>query len=537
MPASRALRGLPVSLTLAATALGCASLPGRGPEAVAEPRLVLVLVVDQLRRDRLDERLPDGLGRLVREGRSFPFSTFLHSRTATCPGHATISTGRHPRSSGIAGNTFIDRETWKVVYCVEDEADDAAVFGMDEKRSPRSLRVNALGDWLHEAYPDGRVFAVAGKDRAAIAMGGQQPDGVYWIDWDSGRPTTSRYYVEALPAWLEAWQPGELPPRWTHPERPGVRIDDYPAEADWFSRTSPHPMDEPKQVRATPYADRMVLELATALVDAEGLGTDRTPDLLAVGLSATDLVGHVYGPWSQEAADALLQLDRDLAAFLAHLESIVGPGGLLVALTADHGVLPLPEWEQEQARSACPIPGGRIDSGELRDALEDHLSGQLGPAPDGGWFVHAGFHLAVPPETTQRAGIPRSRILHEISEFLGQHPIVERVWTREQVLEGGGDGPSDFRALYANSLPEGRGGDLIVQPRRDCLLNSRPYGTSHGSPYAYDREVPLVFWGAGVDVGIALEPAGPVDLAPTLARSLGIEIPEDVEGRALRLSE
>jgi len=549
-----------------AAGVGCggeepARAPG-GAEGSAPPRLVLLLVVDQLRADRLDPSLPGGLGRLAREGRVFPDARLDHAHTETCPGHVAAATGRHPGPAGIPGNRFVERESGVERYCVEDPAPGARVHGAPagegaSGRSPRSIRASALGDWLRQAHPQARVFSLSAKDRAAIALGGQRPDAAFWLDREGALGfTTSAYYLPELPGWLAGFNGdgdgaagegflGELPAAWDHPSGApanGARRDDYPPEIDRFRRTAPHPLRGPdraatlQRLYASPFADEVTLALARRLVEAEGLGDDAVPDLLALGLSATDVVGHYYGPWSQESRDALLRLDAALGRFLTELEERTGPGGLAVGLTADHGVLALPEWLAETGRSACPVRGGRVDARGLGAALEVAVSEALGGdsgGDHGPWLIRAGHRLTVNRPRARAADVAPERVVAAAREMLARQPVVARVWTAAE-LEAG-EGPRPWADLYRNSHAPDRGGDLIVQPREDCLIGAWGAGTTHGTPYLYDRAVPLVLWGAGVAPGRVRGPARVVDLAPSLAALLELAPPPEVEGRALAL--
>ena len=223
--------------------------------ASASPRLVVLVAVDQLRRDRIDDTLPGGLGRLVREGHVFTEGVVDHAASETCPGHASISSGRHPGRVGVVANRYIEVATGERRYCVWDPSPDAAVIGAEDPedgRSPRALRTDALGDWMKRADPAARVFAVSAKDRSAITLGGQGPDGVYWLRRNA-RPgfTTSLHYARELPGWVARWNDDlveRVPAEWIHEPPPGLatagRPDDFPGESDERSRTSPHPVHQ-----------------------------------------------------------------------------------------------------------------------------------------------------------------------------------------------------------------------------------------------------------------------------------------------------
>jgi len=567
-PLSRHLpggRAVLAALLFLAAATGCARDTGPGVdahpgEARTEPRgpaLVLLVAVDQLRADRLDARHPGGLGRLVRQGRVFTDASLEHALTETCPGHATMLTGRQPAHTGITGNTFVDRERMEVVYCVADPTASGEILGAPgdampaSGRSPRLLRVTTFGDWLREARPHARVYSVSAKDRSAIALGGRHPNAVYWLDREgSGAMTTSRYYRSRLPDWVAARWSAEgllapVPETWTHPSGDppnGARPDAYVGEVTRWSATSPHPVkpdgDTPSSLGAfieTPFLDQRTLDFARELVVEEDLGGMGETDLLAISLSGTDYIGHFYGPWSQESRDALLRLDADLGRFLDFLDERLGPGRTLVVLTADHGVLPLPEWLEEQG-GRCPVRGGRIQPALLEGGLTAHLDevfGRSGPVEAGGWLVDDGFQIHLRPDRVAQAGVGLDRVVEVADAWLEQQPGVARVWRGADI--DAGVGPEPMLTRYRHSRIEGEGADLVVEPAYGCLFSPWPAGTSHGSPHDYDRDVPLVFMGPGVEPGQVVGRAAPVDIAPTLAAELGVAAPAGLDGRVLPL--
>lgn len=517
------------------------------------PRLVLLLVVDQLRRDRIGAELPGGLGRLAREGRSFTDAALGHGLTDTCPGHVAISTGRHPASAGITGNRFIDRERLEVTYCVADEGPAGRLVGgatrvdPSKGRSPRNLRATTLGDWLKAQSPASRVFAVSAKDRSAIVLGGKQPDAAYWLDRNgTGRFLSSRHYHTTLPPWVARWTAeavlAPLPASWEHAtgDPPnGTRPDDFVGESTRLRRTSPHPIrrdDDALSVEpllATPYLDGRTLDFAQELVDTQELGRDEHVDLLALGLSGIDYIGHHYGPFSQESRDALERLDRRLGEFIAFLEQRAGRGRLIVVLSADHGVLPLPEWSAAQQRQ-CPVASGRISPKALDRGLVEHLNAALGGG-ERRLFVREKYTLMFDPEGAATRGVGVERVSALAESYLEQQPGVARTWQRSEIMDA--DASEPIAALYRNSLADGRDADLVIQPAYGCLFTSYPTGTSHGSPYDYDRNVPLILFGPGIRAGRVPGPAATVDIAPTLASLLGIEAPADLDGVVLPLGD
>jgi predicted AlkP superfamily pyrophosphatase or phosphodiesterase len=509
---------------------------------------VLVVAVDQLRPDRLDPALPGGLGRIVREGRSFD-GWLDHGMTETCPGHATMLTGRHPAALGIPSNEFFDEETGAEVSCAYDPSEGAREIGGATGLSPASLRADALGDWLKRAQPGSRVYAVSGKDRGAIMLGGKRPDGCYW--YRTGAPprfTTSRYYRDALPPWVDAWNGADppsdgflagLPEVWEHgPAAAGSVEDDFPGEGQRFSRTSPHPLRSPdlerfgEQLYASPFLDELTLAFAQRLVEEEDLGRGPAPDLLGVSLSANDIIGHTYGPASRESQDELRRLDAALGAFLDALEART-QGRLTVVLTADHGVLPLPEWLERTGQASCPGPA-RTSVTRVGADLLARLWWRHGPwlASPRAWVHFAGSQGEVDRQLAALRGLSPESVAAEAKAVLEGWPAIAHVWTAAEIASGEGE----IAELYRHSFVPGRSGDFVVQPARGCLLSPYDTGTSHGSPWDYDRRVPIVFFGAGIAPGVVPERAATVDIAPTLAGLLGVPAPTDLDGRPLALA-
>jgi hypothetical protein len=263
------------------------------------------------------------------------------------------------------------------------------------------------------------------------------------------------------------------------------------------------------------------------------LGVGPAPDLLVVSLSANDLVGHAYGPRSHEAEDALARLDESLGDFLVALEKRVGKQRLFTVLTSDHGVLPLPEWLSQIGQATCPLEGGRQSSQALLADMQLKLNLRF-ERPDGvpgPWAFISGTGLRVNRELVTELGVDLSSVFTAIKEVLEESQAIERVWSDDDLF----DSKSEIAKYYQRSLDPDRSPDLHVQLAAGCLIRGKPYGTSHGTPHAYDREIPLVFMGPGVEPGAVKGPAFSVDIGPTLGRVLGLTLPDGLDGRVLDL--
>ncbi len=521
------------------------------PQAPARPRLVVIVVVDQMRADYLDRFgsiFHGGLARLVREGTVFTEARHDHAGTETAPGHATIATGTYPSHSGMVANNWYDRSEARAVYAVDDSTAIISGRPRDAGRSPKRLLTDALGDWLKRASPQSHVLSVAIKDRAAILMGGHRPDAVYWYNSTNGQYQTSSYYANQSPAWLDSFnlaRPANrhLKDGWTlllTPDAYGASgPDSVPQEDEGNHVTFPHLLDTTftgslaasyAELPYTPFGDELTLDLARSAVMSEGLGADTIPDLLWVGCSAGDYVGHRYGPSSREIEDYYLRLDSYLGDFLAFLDQRVGRGRYAVALTGDHGVLPMPE---ELARSG--VPAKRLLKSEASAAFqraESDLSRDLGVSRPLFAGYLEGFLLRFSAAAAK--GVMAAQLEQGVAARLRQIPFIADVFTADELVTGTGGG-RDYFEQFQHSYYAGRSPDLLIRYQPYVLFTNSDseHGTSHFTPYDYDTHVPLVFFGAGLAPGRRGERVKTVDIAPTLARLLAITPPVEVDGHAL----
>ncbi|HEX7089346.1 MAG TPA: alkaline phosphatase family protein [Longimicrobiales bacterium] len=517
--------GLAAALALLLGACGGAPQPER-------PTLAVLVVVDQLWADllvRYDSLFTGGFRRLRDESRQFVNATHDHAGTYTAPGHATLSTGVYPARHGIVSNSWAERVNgeWTSVENVHDP--DVEIVGAPgvAGASPHRLVRDGFADWLLAADSASIVVSVSGKDRGAILPAAHTRGYVYWFEPEVGRFVTSTYYRTEDPDWVTAFNRDVLP---TH-ARDSVWESTIPAavlafaqpdtsahEGDGIHTYFPHrfadvrndsdPSSFWRWFGATPMLDAATLGFAKAAVEALGLGRDGSPDFLSVSLSQTDRVGHQYGPLSREQLDNLLRLDRELGDFFTFLDETVGAGRWVLALSADHGVHVAPEVAQALGR-----PGLRATQRE-REALE----------------------RAVATAQANAKGADDAAVARSIAEAVEQLPFVEDAWTHAE-LDAGTPPADSFMALYRNSRHPGREagalGRLGVEVRFVPGFISYPRGATHGSPYYDDRHVPLLFMGPGIPPGIDSTRAATVDLAPTLARLLGIPAPGDLDGKAL----
>ncbi len=516
------------SLLLLGVAIGCAPRE-TAPERPTRDGLVVLLVADQFRDDYLDRFRPlldGGLRRLLDEGARFTDTRHLHAVTETAPGHATLSTGSHPRRHGIISNYWYEPSEGEEVYSADTPETDGA---------PGRLLVPTLGDWIKAARPDSRVFSLSTKDRAAVFLGGHRADGAFWYDWESGEMESSEYYSEEEPPWLRAFNDERLLDRrwgsaWEAPEIPAETLRDMGVvEADlgpltwgWphvFGGTNPalHEGFYGGLARS-PALDRHLVDFALHLVDSNDLGGEGRLDLLAISFSSLDFVGHRYGPDSLEVLDTVLQLDDALKVLLDHLQARVGMDRLFLALSSDHGVAPLPEL-----RAPFGLPGARLGPEVVLcvQRAESALDGRFGEER---WLAPG---PRLDPETVARRGLAREDLERTLTEALGRCPNVSRAWSRGELLDGPGDDP--LQAAWTRSFHPQRSPDFLLQfdPFFQETVSS---AATHGSPWEYDTRVPFLLLAPGVAPGPRTEPVGTVDIAPTLASLVGVPWPAEIDG-------
>jgi len=484
--------------------------------AAGRPKLVVVLVVDQLRYDYLErfgEDYRGGIARLLEEGAVFTNAHFEQAPTFTAVGHSVIFTGAFPSVSGIVGNEWYDRTLKRQVTSVSD--DGVALLGAPGSgASPHRLLAPTIGDALKRAGKS-RVISMSLKDRSAILPGGRSADAAYWYDAKTGNVVSSTYYMKELPAWVRRFNARRL-------------VDQF-AGRDWAPLTDGAPLvrlpaggpEYFDRLTASPFGNDLLAELAKAAVREERLGRGPGTDLLAVSFSSNDYVGHLWGPDSPHVRDITLRTDLLLGDFLGFLEEEVGRENLLVVLTSDHGVSPIPE-ELPAGR------GGRITEKTIREAIEKRLSDRFGEGP---WVVgRSGPAPYLNHELARQRNIALAALRREAAEAVRRLPGVARVYTAEELVSGRGGDEIDRRVR--NGYHTERGADLVPVAERFWVFGAER--ATHGSPHDYDAHVPVIFHGPGVRAGRYDRRIAINDIAPTLAALIGLPAPGQSAGKALR---
>jgi predicted AlkP superfamily pyrophosphatase or phosphodiesterase len=540
----------------------------RGAEGAGKrPDLVIMISVDMLSgeiMDRYGADLPGGLGRLLREGVVFENAFHDHAFTETGPGHSVLLSGRHPASTGIPENQWRDRRTGKMIYCVQDPK--VIDFGEPSGKAGSSavwFKGTTLGTWLKDQL-HGRVFAISGKDRASILMAGPKTDGVYWFQ-DGFGFTTSTAYAPALPEWLVqfnrnlmtalrdramVWAPIAstegltYPGRWMAGDTPVVSKLPRLIQAPGFAMDAKagyllHETQDGsfwRRWRGSPFFDETTFDAAEALIRNEHVGAGPNTDLLALGLSATNVIEHAFGNSGPEMLDQIRRLDRRLAVFLDRIQT--GGKSVAIVFSADHGGLDFPERLQDQG-----IPARRLDVDawmkDLQSKVRKEL--QLEKALILVGNDHFPNEIYFEPEVARQLG-DRKEWIPKVVKIIRAMPDVAAAASFDE-LEAlpvrRFEDPRDESLLYRlkySAAPE-RAGEILFQFQPMIALGSPPDHdpAQHGTAYDYDRRVPLIFWGMW-KAERRTDPASTVDIAPTLARELGIEPAERLDGVPLRLA-
>jgi hypothetical protein len=494
----------------------------------ARPKLVVVIVIDQFRGDYLEryrEQFGEGGFRLLLDrGAYFTDCNYDYANTRTAPGHATLFTGSYTSGHGIVSNEWWDPHKKKMVTSVEDDGTKlVGVASAGPGASPHNLLSDTLGDELKLATGGkSRVFGISLKDRAAVLPAGFSGDGAYWIDRMNGAWITSTYYRADLPEWVRNFNGSH-------------RADKYWGR-DWkdndgnvLGSTAPRknkdgtPAGFYEVIGSTPFANDYEFEFAKELVVYEKLGAGAATDLLAISLSANDILGHQAGPDSAQMRYMALELDRQLAEFFTFLGHQVGLANVWIALSADHGVAPLPEFAK-----SLHLPAVNLDDDGLRKQINSLLSQKYAKKAD--YLLDLSYPLAwLSDEAFAGAGRKEADAEADAGEAMNQAGLLG-YFTKSQLARG--ETPAtEIGRRYAHSYSAVGGWYVMGVPAPFHVGITS--GTDHATPFSYDTHVPLAFYGLAFQPGVYRTHAEPVDLAVTLASLLGINAPARATGRVL----
>jgi len=535
--------------------------PASNAEENDDIRLVLQLTVDGLRADLLaryaDRFGDDGFLFLKQNGTVFANAHYQHANTETIVGHATLATGAQPSVHGMTGNVWFDAEDGELSYNIEDpdypliptrdieatgdQVDPAQQLARTRGRSPRALLAETIADKLM-AYSGGqaKVFAVSGKDRSAVAMGGRAGK-AFWMSTDSGDFISSTYYYETYPEWVVDWNKVRKADEYAETEWRLMNDDDtyllshqddraYETDLRGYGRTFPHRFGAPgnkllyTQLVASPRGDQLLSDFAKTVIRNEGLGEDGVPDYLSVSFSGVDAVNHFFGPSSLENEDMVLQFDRTLADLLAFVDETVGLQHTLIVLSADHGFAELPEYKAELGFDA-----GRLTTDVALAAAERIAEQQYGV--DGLVKFYYRPFVYLDEETLAAAGLDKEAVSEALAEALTREPGIHLAISTDGIEK---EPDSKLLGQIRNNIHPVRSGDIyVVQDPYWFNFDKGPVAGMHGSPWSYDTHVPMIFVSNGIKSQIVYRSVQPADLAPTLAALLGMSPPASAQGTVL----
>lgn len=561
MKLTRLFFGITVSLLsgFGSTAATAQAQDANVAGGIAPPKLVVVVVIDGLPQEQLlksyDLLVPNGFRRLMDKGAWFSDAHQAHAFTVTAVGHAAILSGAYPYQTGIIGNDWKSRDG-KYIYNTADAAHkylDGTPSTDDDGVSPKNLQVSLLGDELRYATNNAsRIFSVSGKDRGAILMAGKSGT-AYMLSKKTGRFTSTSYYMDKHPSWWETYYAKSPQNQWFH-QRWNLLLKDadayqraLPDGQPWaavynnmtskmgymygLGETTPGPIYY-GMLLAGPFGDEATAEFATTLLRGESIGKNskNAPDILTVSFSSHDYINHNFGPESIQSMDHLIRLDRTLAQFFDAIDKQVGRDNTLTLLTADHGFMNTPEYSVARGFDA-----GRVDPKELRatvNTLAEKKFGIANLAPQhmtGGW-------------TLDYAAIDAKALSREVVEDFMARAVLEQpgvgfAFTRTQ-LERGTLPSHRVATLVQRAWHRQMAVDLVVVQKPfyyfQTKSNSPQAVCSHGTPYSYDTNVPLMIQGEKwIKPGRYGHYAEVVDIAPTLAHILNVRVPSASEGKVL----
>ncbi|MFN2377070.1 MAG: alkaline phosphatase family protein [Candidatus Binatia bacterium] len=548
---------------------GCAATMSwfgdRGPRDSV--RVVLQITVDQLRADLAlgvrDRWSPGGFRWLYDKGAVFSNAHHAHANTETIVGHATLATGADPAVHGMIGNVWFDRGTDLLRTNVEDARfatiGDPTPSNADgghpgqarssRGRSPEALLAPTIADAIAAAGGgQAKVFAVSLKDRAAVPMAGRSGKALWWSDATGEFVSSTYYYPEArLPDWVQAWNRTKVADRLNGRSwKLLLDRDDYVTVHDdmpWeeppvgMSRMFPHRLDRGmlglgfySAVGASPFGDDLLLQFTRELLTREDIGRDDVTDYLSVGFSSCDFIGHRFGPSSLEYEDAVVRIDRTIAALLRAADEVAGPGRTLVVLSSDHGIAEAPEALMAAGRDAGLVWLSAIERTEGVRQLNAKFGGRLVRSR---WTPYV--YLDV--DALRAHGVDREDAARELAVEIQKAPGVEAAFTRGQIIDNKLPNTDVARAVRRNFHAE-RSGDIHVVPKEGWQIayegdSKVRFATGHGTPWRYDTWVPIVFAGPGVKRTVVKRRVETIDVAPTIAALLGVQTPSGATGKVL----
>lgn len=513
------------------------------------PKLMVGIVVDQMCYDylhRFEKKFgKNGFNKLKNQGAFCSNTHYNYVPTYTAPGHASIYTGTTPADHGIVANDWINPKNGKDVYCVEDfEQKPVGTTNTIGLRSPKNLLVNTVTDQLKLAYPSSKVISLSIKDRSAILPGGHLSNGSFWYDAKTKNMISSTFYMNQLPDWVEQFNDKKIIDSYTNATWDTyLPIEKYTeSDADnnsyefifkgkttptfpyVFSELTPHTALGDLFIN-TPFANTYLTDFAIAAIQAEKLGKNETPDFLCISYSTPDLIGHLFGPYSKEIEDTYIRLDLEIERLITQLEKQVGKGNFTLFLTADHAVVPIPQQLVDKQ-----LPGGYFYSTPFKEFIESSVKEKFARADFKVKLTNHNIYLQ--DSLLELDSELKYKVVDFIKDQIKDYPSIKYVYTANELLQLQAN--NKWKKMVEKGYKVSRSGDLIYLLESGYLSvkneKSEKKGTSHGSAYSYDTQVPLLFYGKNIQRTRLKREVLIVDIAPTVAQILNITQPSSTTG-------
>ena len=540
---------VPVLVSIFSLSFSSCSLNSKASSSdLDKPKLVVSIVVDQMRFDNLDKYngsySDNGFKRLIREGFNLKNNHFNYVPTVTGPGHASISTGSTPKTHGIAGNNWFDKKTRKDVYCTTDlDYENLGGNAYSAKMSPNNLLVETLGDLNRiENDMNSKTISIAIKDRGSILMGGKKANAAYWFyGKDKGEWVSSKYYMQELPDWVNSFNNSGFISTYIREWNTLYDINSYNesrSDDNKFEKsfkgdpsvTFPYDLNKLKDLndgydmlKETPFGNSLTTDFAIEAISNEKLGKDQYTDVLTISYSSTDYIGHNFGVDAKETQDAYLRLDLEIERLLNFLDRHVGKNEYTLFLTADHGAAKIPAY-----LNSIGVKSQNIEEGTVKNILNDVLFKSFGSNQLISKIMNSQIYLN--DNTINSLNLNLDIIEKTIINTLSQLDFIDKVYTSNEIINGNFD--SGYELLIQNGYNIPRSGDIIFKLKENVISYGNK-GTTHGSGYSYDTHVPLIFFGKKIVQGESNVKTKITDIAPTIAKLLGLKKLSDSTGEVL----
>ena len=506
------------------------------------PKLIVGIVIDQMCYEYLyryqDKFGKNGFRKIMEKGTNCRNTEYNYVPTFTGPGHASIYTGTTPNNHGIVGNEWYEREIDAVIGCVEDKKIQSigtkSAYGMC---SPKNLKTNTITDQLKLTYPSAKVISMSIKDRGAILPGGHLSDGSYWYDYATGKFITSSFFKKELPNWVVDFNSKNqvdsyMQKTWNTFLDISTYVESGPDNSPYENllpgKTTPTFPYDLKNMNtsgtnysvftSTPFANTYLTDLAIQSLNAEELGKNAQTDMLCISYSTPDIVGHSFGPYSVEMEDIYIRLDQEIERLINELEQTVGKNKFILFITADHAVVPVPQYLVDKK-----LPGGYVFLEEKMGELKSAVTAQFGQDLI---LVQENLNIYLDHSAINSSKINKNSVAEFVAEFIAKWDGVKSVYTADQLMQAGND--DEWREMVRKGFHAKESGDVvfILEPGflpKEQQTETSHKGTSHGSAFNYDTHVPLIWYGKGIPKQEVFRKIVIADISATLTHLLYLQ--------------